>query len=449
MRIINRRQMLRAGTLACLGPSLSRLLDLEALRANGPAEGKVKSCILLFYYGGPSHLDTWDMKPSAPREVRGEFRPIATRVPGIHVCEHLPRCARIMDKLTVIRGMHHPMRNHNSAAVEALCGRTPLRGDLELLADDPNSFPCYGAALGSLKPGPRGVLNHVALPHVMRNVVVLPGQNAGFLGATYNPFQLTYDPNDPSFRVDELELPADLPLARLEDRQSLLALVDAQSRRAEQAARWRVMTSRQERAFSLLHSQAVRRAFMPERECALARERYGRNRLGQSLLLARRLVEAGVRFVNVNDKISNGQLANWDSHENNFGRLKNDLLPEADQAFSALIEDLGARGLLESTLVVALGEFGRTPQVNGQGGRDHWPDCFSIVLAGGGVKGGAVYGSSDRFGAYPASEPVTPGDLAATIFWCFGLDPRTEIHDLTNRPYRLAEGEPLRKLFGG
>jgi uncharacterized protein (DUF1501 family) len=183
-------------------------------------------------------------------------------------------------------------------------------------------------------------------------------------------------------------------------------------------------------------------------ESTRVRDRYGRNRFGQSLLLARRLVEAGVPFINVNDKIRNGQLANWDSHENNFGRLRNDLLPAADLGFSALIEDLDTRGLLDTTLVVALAEFGRTPRINGNAGRDHWPDCFSILLAGGGIQGGAVYGSSDPFGAYPATDPVSPGDLAATLYWRFGIDPATEVHDLTGRPYRLAEGQPLERVFG-
>src|SRR5439155_20220551 len=200
------------------------------------------------------------------------------------------------------------------------------------------------------------------------------------------------------------------------------------------------LTAQQRRAFDILSSDEVRRAFDLSRESQKSRDRYGRHTLGQSLLLARRLVESGVRFVTVNDKITNGQTANWDSHENNFGRLKDDLLPPSDQAFSALVEDLDARGLLESTLVVALAEFGRTPKINGNRGRDHWPDCFSVVLAGGGVRGGAVYGASDRIGAYPAADPVTPGDLAATLFWRFGLDPKTEIRDLTARPYRLADG---------
>ena len=446
-RLLSRRQMLQAGSLGYLGLNLAALL--HAAQARAATAQQAKSCILLFYYGGPSHLDTWDMKPGAPAEVRGEFQPIATRVPGVRICEHLPRCAAVLDKLAIIRSMHHPMRNHNAAAVEALCGRTPLRGDLELLADDPNSFPCYGAVLSSRVPAQRDAPVHVALPHVMYNVVQLPGQTAGFLGAANNPFQVNRDPNDPGFRVDALELPADLPLARLENRQALLTLVDAQTRRAEQRAGRGAMNIYQERAFNLLHSEKVRRAFNLSGENPRLRERYGQTRLGQSLLLARRLVEAGVCFVNVNDKIANGQLENWDSHENNFGRLKNDLLPPTDRAFSALIEDLDTRGLLATTLVVALAEFGRTPRINKNAGRDHWPDCFSLVLAGGGVKGGLVCGASDRNGAFPAADPITPQDLAATLFWWFGLNPAAEIRDLTGRPYRLAEGEPLRHLFTG
>jgi hypothetical protein len=439
-----RRRLLQAGTLGWLGLDLAGLLRAEQGRAVGP----IRSCILLFYYGGPSHLDTWDMKPNAPKEVRGEFGSIATKVPGVRVCEHLPRSARVVDKLAILRSVHHPMRNHNSAAVEALCGRTPLGGDLELLNDDANSFPCYGSTLNFVKPSRSAVPTHVALPHVMYNVVRLPGQTAGFLGATHNPFQVSGDPTRPDFRVDELSLPGDVTSARLADRRSLLSLVESQTRDKERRSTRRTMTTHQKRAFDVLSSAEVRRAFDLSRESQRVRERYGRDRLGQSLLLARRLVEAGVRFVNVNDKISNGQTANWDSHENNFGRLKDDLLPPADLAFSALIEDLDARGLLGSTLVIALAEFGRTPKVNGNRGRDHWPDCFSVVLAGGGVQGGAVYGASDRIGAYPAADPVTPGDLAATLFWRFGLDPKTEIKDLTGRPYQLADGKPLRKLFG-
>jgi hypothetical protein len=444
MHDLTRRQLLRIGGLGVAGLSLPALLRAEAAQ---PAQSRLQSCVLLFYYGGPCQLDTWDMKPNAPREVRGEFQSIATSVPGVRICEHLARTARVTSRLAVIRSMHHPMRNHNSAAVEALCGRTPLKGDLELLADDPNSFPNYGAILSTLRHERGPTPMHVALPHVLMNVVSLPGQTAGFLGAAHNHFQVKRDPNSADFGVGELELPADLPLGRLEDRRSLLSVIDGQARRAERLLRTRNMEMFQARAFGLLHSERVRRAFDLSQESAALRERYGRNKLGQSLLLARRLVEAGVRFVNVNDKVANGQLENWDSHENNFGRLKNDLLPPADRAFSTFIEDLATRGLLDSTLVIAMGEFGRTPRINKNGGRDHWPDCYSVVLAGGGVQGGAVYGASDKIGAYPALDPITPGDLAATLFWRFGLDPTTEIHDLTGRPYRIADGEPIRRLF--
>ena len=449
LEFLNRRRLLQTGAVALPWLNFSQLFASPATpqaasRAPSPA-ARIKSCILLFYYGGPSHLDTWDLKPDAPAETRGEFKPIATSVPGLHVGEHLPRCARIADKLAIIRSMHHSMRNHNSAAVEALCGRTPLRGDLELLADDANSFPCYGSALSKLAPGGRDMPTHVALPHLMYNVVVLPGQNAGFLGPAFHPFQVTRDPNDPGFRVDELELPDDISAGRLHARQSLLMSVDGQRRRASESSE---MSVYREKAFSLLRSAEVREAFAIDREPTAVRERYGRNKLGQSLLLARRLVEAGVRFVNVNDKVRNSQLTNWDSHQNNAARLKDDLLPPADQGFSALVEDLAQRGLLDSTLVVALGEFGRTPLINKFGGRDHWPDCFSVVLAGGGITPGMTYGTSDKIGAYPASDPTTPGDLAATIFWRFGLDPGYELHDMLGRPQKLATGQPLVKLFG-
>ena len=407
----------------------------------------IKSCIVMFYYGGPSHHDTWDMKPEAPLEVRGEFQSIATSVPGVRISEHLPRCANVMDRLAVIRSAHHTMRNHNSAAVEALCGRTPLKGDLELLSNDPTSdFPCYGSAVTFLKGRTPQVPPHVALPHVMYNVVKLPGQTAGFLGPAYEPFQVQSDPNSPDFRVSEIELPAGLSLDELENRQALLSHVNARMP-TEASAAESTMNTHYQRAFSLLRSDAVRRAFDINQEDAPTRERYGRNVHGQSALLARRLVESGVRFVSVHDRVRNGP-NNWDTHDNNFGRLKDDLLPPCDMAFSALVEDLDARGLLDSTLVVMLGEFGRTPKINGQGGRDHWPDCYSVVLAGGGVQGGQLYGASDKLGAYPDRDGVTPGDLAATIFWRFGLDPTTELHDLTGRPFRLATGNPIAGLFG-
>jgi hypothetical protein len=430
---LGRRRFL--GTAALAVPALG--LAAAATRA-AAAPKAIRSCVLVFYYGGPSHLDTFDPKPDAPAEVRGEYRSVATNVPGVRVSEHLPRVARVMDRLALVRGLHHPMRNHNSAAAEALTGRTPAGGDQELLTDDPRGLPTLGSAV-SYALGPRAhLLPYVALPYTIYNVVQLPGQTPGLLGGAYDRFQVEGDPSAPDFRIAAFEGGADLG-----GRAELLRRLD----RAALPGRAAAADVYRERALRLVGSPEVRRLFDLSSEPPKLRERYGRHRLGQSLLLARRLVEGGVNFVTVFDGQRNGQDANWDSHEKLFARHRQ-LIPPNDEAFSALIEDLEARGLLDSTLVVAMGEFGRTPKVNGSGGRDHWPDCYTAVLAGGGVKGGQVYGASDRIGAYPASEPVTPGDVAATVFWRFGIDPEAEVHDQTGRPFRLAEGRPLTRLFG-
>jgi hypothetical protein len=397
---------------------------------------------LVFYYGGPSHIDTWDMKPEAPEEIRGPFRPIATRVPGLFVGEHLPHCAKIMDRVAIVRSMHHGMKNHNSAAVEALCGRTPLRGDLELLSDDELSFPCYGAIFEYLHASQQRELTSVALPHVMRNVVRLPGQDAGLLGRTYAPFQIESDPSLPDFKVGMIDLPGDVPIDRLGDREALW------SRLAKEGEAGQTLENYYRRAFGLIRSPKLRQALDLNQEPAGVRDRFGRHKLGQSLLLARRLAEADVPFVTVYDGVHNGQDVNWDSHLQVFERLEKHLLPPADQSLAALIVDLEERGMLESTLVVAMGEFGRTPKINPGAGRDHWPDCYSILLAGGGVRGGYIHGASDRWGAYPDRDPVTPGDLSATLFWAFGIDPSQEMHDKTGRPFTLATGQPIHALFG-
>jgi hypothetical protein len=401
------------------------------------ATGSVRSCILLFYYGGPSQLDTYDPKPEAPAEVRGAYRTIPTAVPGIRVSEHLPRTARLMDRLALVRSLHHPMRNHNSAAAETLTGYPPAGGDQELLADDPRGFPTLGSAVSFALGRRAHVLPYVALPYTMNNVVQLPGQTAGLLGGAFDRFQVQSDPSAPSFQVQALD-PGTSGLAGLRGREQLLRQIDRLP-----ATGWRAY---QERALRLIGSETVRHYFDLSTEPLRLRERYGLHRLGQSLLLARRLVEGGVNFVAVFDGMVNGQDANWDSHANLFPRHQQ-LLAPADQAYAALIEDLEARGLLGETLVVAMGEFGRTPRINSTAGRDHWPDCYTAVLAGGGVRGGAVHGASDRVAAYPARDPVTPGDLAATIFWRFGINPRQEVRDQTGRPFRLSEGEPLRGLF--
>jgi hypothetical protein len=430
-----RRRFLASAAISGLG--LASPLAATVASQPATARSRIRSCILVFYYGGPSHLDTFDPKPDAPAEVRGEYRTIATTVPGVRLCEHLPRTARLMNRLALVRSLHHPMRNHNSAAAQTLTGRTPAGGDQELLRDDPLSLPTLGSAVSYALGVRAGVLPYVALPYTLYNVVQLPGQTPGLLGGAYDRFQVEGDPNARDFHVAALDGAGDLG-----DRAALLRHLDhaplpGPAVRAE---------TYRDRALRLVASPQLRRLFDLSREPTRLRARYGRHRLGQSLLLARRLVEGGVSFVTAYDGRTNGQDANWDSHEKLFARHRQ-LVPPSDQALTALVEDLEARGLLDTTLVVALGEFGRTPKINGQGGRDHWPDCYTVVLAGGGVPGGAVYGSSDRIGAYPASDPVTPADLAATIFWRFGIDPETEVRDQTGRPFRLAEGQPLAPLF--
>lgn len=438
---ISRRRWLQVASVGWLGSTVGLSLGNRALAAASQLP-PIKSCIVIFHYGGPSQFETYDPKPNAPQGIRGEYASISTAVPGVAIGEYLPRVAKLMDRLTVIRSMHHPMRNHNAAAAEIFTGRTPAGGDLELLADEARSFPTLGSSV-TFGLGDRAhTLPFVALPYTIFNVVQLPGQTPGVLGGAYDRFQVTGDPNDANFRIQALQPPPGRPTLDMASRKDLLHQLD----QMPPVGPTNQMRTYQERALELVSSDAVRRSFDLSREDARVRDRYGRHRLGQSLLLARRLVESGVNFVTVLDGRTNGQEANWDSHLNVFPRHRQ-LIPPADEGFSALIEDLEGRGLLASTLVVVMGEFGRTPKINGNAGRDHWPDCFSIVLAGGGLRGGVVYGASDKIGAYPDRDPVSPADLAATIFWRFGIDPSLEIHDPTNRPFRLADGQPLAPLF--
>jgi Protein of unknown function (DUF1501) len=433
----NRRQFLQQSSLAGLGFGVLPAAPSAAAPAAPPAR-RIRSCILVFYYGGPSHIDTLDPKPSAPAEVRGEYRSIATSVPGVRLTEHLPRLARLQHLTALVRSLHHPMRNHNSAAAEVFTGRTPAGGDQELLTDDPRGLPTLGSAVSFALGSRAHVLPYVALPYTLYNLVQLPGQTPGMLGGAHDRFQVDSDPSRPDFRVAALETAGDMSR-----RADLLRWID----RAPLSAPAARAGAYRERALTLLASPQIPQLFDLAAEPERVRDRFGRHRLGQSLLLARRLVEGGVNFVAAFDGQRNGQTANWDSHENLFPRHR-ELIPPSDQALSALIEDLRDRGLLESTLVIAMGEFGRTPRVNRTAGRDHWPDCYSLLMAGGGTTGGAVYGASDNIGAHPTIDPVTPADLTATVFWRFGLNSAMEIHDQTGRPYHLSDGTPLRRLFG-
>jgi hypothetical protein len=458
---LNRRNVIKLAA-GGLGLNLNPLLwSRRALgdEQAGLTAARIKSCIVIFYYGGPSHLDMFDTKPDAPSNIRGEFKPISTSVPGLQVSELLPAHAKIMHKVAIIRSMHHTNRLHDSASTESLTGRQSPQGDREEFAPIEQFYPCHGASVSYMRRDMNIEVPHAALPWVFHNVVDTPCQGGGFLGSTYDPFQINGDAAKVSFQADLFTRRENLSLNRLLERRTLAKKLTADN----------LLNSYQQpqeldklytRAMNLIQSKRLAKALRIEEESLAVREKYGlypeapaagvRNvagyqMRGQNLLLARRLVEAEVPYVNVYDFRQQGQ--NWDSHSQNFKEHKNRLVPPMDKAYAALINDLDERGLLDSTLVVALGEFGRTPKINGNAGRDHWPDCYSLTLAGGGIQGGAVWGESDKIGAYPVQDAVTPADLAATIYWRFGIDPQTIIQDQLGRPHRLAEGEPIRQLF--
>ncbi len=438
---ITRRRLLQVGGLGLLGLSLPRLAHASNRGA------RARSVIFLHQFGGPSCQDTFDMKPDAPDAIRGEFRPIASRAPGVHVCERLPRIAGVMDKVTLIRSLRHEMKNHNSAGYYSLTGYAPPTDD-QRLRDSQDLFPAYGSVVDALAPARAGTPTFVSYPYVIADGSVTPGQSASFLGKAHDPLFIGQDPNAPDFRMPELSLPDNLTPDRLADRRAMMRLVDEQSALLEYSARARGIDETYAKALNMLLSSGVKQAFDLSAEPAALRDRYGRTTYGQGCLLARRLVEAGARFVNVYfSKTIGGCEGGWDTH--GFGNkpmypiLKNWLLPIADQTLPTLLEDLEDRGLLNETLVVWVGEFGRSPRINSMAGRDHWPQCYCALLAGGGVKRGFVYGASDRTGAFPASDPARPEDLSATMFHLLGVDPKTQIRDALHRPLPISTGSVL------
>jgi hypothetical protein len=447
---ISRREVLRVGGLGVFGLSLSDLLGARAASVATPAArgrmpGTAKACILLFMWGGPSQLDTWDPKPEAPDGVRGEFRPIATRVPGVRISEHFPRLARLADQYAIIRSLTHDDPAHLSSVHYVLTGRHAPKVKSDAEPPSRRDSPAVGAALARLRPAAPALPPFVTMPWIVSHPAApggkAPGQNAGWLGAAYDPFIVAADPAAPDFKVPELKRPADMSAARLEARRALLAGLDAQTTIGDGEP------ESLRRALDLLTSDAAQLAFDLSREPAALRDRYGRHVHGQCLLLARRLVEAGVRLVCVNWH-QDGQFF-WDTHTNNFVGLKDRLMPPADQGFSSLLEDLSQRGLLDETLVVWVGEFGRSPRINkGNAGREHHPACYSAVLAGGGVRGGQVYGRSDRLAAYPAENPASPADLTATVYHALGVPADATLQDREGRLAVLTEGRPLSELFG-
>ncbi len=447
---LSRRELLRVGGIGAAGLALPQWLAAAAQGSKQSSERgcKADACIVLYLNGGPSHLDMWDLKPDAPIEIRGEFQPIATSVPGVQFSEHLPKTAQLMHLATLVRSMRHSVNNAHAAAVyAALTGHD--RGEQGGGAK-PTDHPNPGAVLAKLQPERTApVPPYVSLPYKTQEGAggpLQPGFLAGLLGAAYDPFWVLDDPNTPTFQVRNLALPAELSRERFTDRSQLLTSLDRQLK--TQADRsLSAMNSFQQQAFELLTANAARQAFDLSAESAQNRDRYGRNVYGQSVLLARRLIEAGTRLVTMS--WAPDANATWDTHGGNFTKLKGTLLPQFDAACSALVTDLADSGRLDRTLVAVLGDFGRTPKINNnQGGRDHWNSCYSILLFGGGLKRGFVYGSSDRQGGQPLENAVSPGDIVATMYRLFGIDPRTLIYDALGRPHSLVpQGRVVQELI--
>ncbi|MCP4887580.1 MAG: DUF1501 domain-containing protein [Planctomycetaceae bacterium] len=439
LHLPNRRSLLRAGGAGMLGLSLPKILRGE--ERTSAIKSRAKSVIFLFQWGGPSQLDTFDMKPDAPDTVRSPYRPIATSAPGIQICELMPEMSKWMDRVSLIRTMTHKMKNHASAGYYALSGHEPPSDD-QRLRDSLDLYPAYGSVVDHLMPNTNGMPTFVAYPHVMRDGSVVPAQHASFLGKQHDPLFFLEDPNARDFALPELSLPQGLSVDRLQRRREMQKLIDQQNRMLEYSNQARGFDQYYQRAISMLTSDNVRKAFDLSAEKESLRDRYGRTTYGQSCLLARRLVESGVKFVTVYFSNSIGgrriDSGGWDTHGFDDTRMYKIVdkyhLPITDQTLPTLLNDLEQRGLLDETLVVWMGEFGRTPDINKNSSRDHWPQCYTALLAGGGVKGGYVYGKSDTHARFPIENPVKPEDLAATIYYLLGIDPLTEIYDLDHRP---------------
>jgi hypothetical protein len=446
---LTRREALRVGGLGALGLTLPNLL---AARADAAQPGRARGCIVLFLMGAPPQHTTWDPKPDAPAEVRGEFGPIDTNVPGVRICSLLPRLAGHADKLCLLRAVSTGDNAHSSSGYYVLTGVPHAPMNVENANPGaPNDWPTLGAMVRRLRGDRGGLPAAVRLPMHIFNTdsSVWPGQDGGFLGRSADPWLFRCEPAAAGFRVPELTLSPDVPLDRLADRRDLLGKLDRGLAEATASSGGR-SDRYTEQAFDLLGSTRARAALDLGREPPRVRDAYGRTHFGQSCLLARRMIEAGVGLVQVNwfrgpDEPPDNPC--WDSHTNESARLKTVLAPTADQAFAALLEDLAARGMLDETLVACVAEFGRTPKFNGRGGRDHWGPVFSVALAGGGVRGGTVYGSSDKIGAYPKDGRVLPPELHATIYHCLGIPRDAVIHDGLGRELPVYRGEPIRAIL--
>jgi hypothetical protein len=454
---ITRRQWLQVGGLGALGISLPQLLENRATLATATGGsssfGRAKRCIVLFLLGGPPQHETWDPKADAPEEVRGEFGLTSTETPGLNIGELMPKIAHQTNHIAVLRAVSTDDNAHSSSGYWMLTGRPHApRNSENSLPGPPNDWPCVGAVVRQLRGDQGHLPGAIRLPEEIWNTgrLVWPGQDAGWLGDSADPWLMTCDPNANDFQAPDIGLPGDISPLRFDRRRALFAAVNQhldQIARSSAVSRWQ---SLRQKGFDLIGSPAARQAFDLHREPAALRDRYGRNRFGQSVLLARRLIESGVNLVQVNwtrwDEDTSEAPA-WDTHAHHNQRLKNALMPPMDSAYATLLEDLHERGLLEETLVVWMGEFGRTPRFNPRGGRDHWGHVFPVALAGGGIRGGVVHGASDRQGAFPLEGRVEPQDIAATIFHCLGFAPETMVHDRQGRPQSISHGRPIEAIL--
>lgn len=442
---VSRRRLLEIGAASPFGLSLPQLLGAEGNgnSSNGLHFGRAKSCVVIFLWGGPGQQDLWDPKPDAPSVVRSEFAPISTSVSGTQITDQLPHLARQAGRFTIVRSVTHRDFEHGSAAYTALTGYPhPLPGTNTTAR--PDDFPTYGSILTKLAPTSEPVPDFVVLGPVMHQGARPPlaGQNAGFLGPGYDAFRIAEDPSSANFAVSGVAPQEGLSDFRYAARQRLVTSFD--NRQPSRGAHAEGLSELYRRAFGLLGSEQTRRAFRLEDENASLRDSYGRTKFGQTLLLARRLVEARVPLITLNWSKLNGD--QWDTHDNNYARLRK-MLPPFDRSLAAFLEDLDERGLLDETLVVCLGEFGRTAKINEKAGRDHWPDCYSIVLAGGGIRRGEVYGASNRTASYPVQDDVAPWDIAATMYHLLGIDPATHIHNRSGLPLPIAKGQVVERLL--
>ncbi len=469
-----RRELLRIGSIGMMGLNLPHFFAQKASAANELAGknkyagargfGQAKSVIMIFLQGGPSHIDIWDPKPNAAANIRGEFKPIPTKIKGTHISEHMPMMAQALDKATLIRSMSYTpngLFNHTAAIYQMLTGYPPDKVSPSGQLEPPNGadFPNIGSHISKMKPMTEPVLPFVELPRPLQESGIIgKGGAAGFLGKAYDPYRMYQDPVRP-IQLEDLSLRKDVPADRLKDRFALLKGINQSMPELEKALNDFAIDEYYGKAYDLVLSGKARDAFDLTKEKDTVRERYGLHTFGQSTLMARRLIEAGTKFVQVNwPSVANGdpETTSWDTHAANFGPLKNLHCPKLDRSLSALLEDMDQRGMLKETMVVAIGEFGRSPRIgvstsgnsNAPDGRDHWPYCYSAVVAGAGIARGVQYGESDATASSPKEKPVHPNDLLATVYYALGVDPDMEILNHLNQPRELVKGKIVADLFG-